>query len=67
VRGVRVDQVLLTLEERGLIAEVGRKDAPGRPVLYGTTPAFLQSLGLSSLKDLPPLPEIGARKDSGPA
>ncbi|MDK2856098.1 MAG: segregation and condensation protein [Bacillota bacterium] len=67
VRGVRVDQVLFTLEERGLITEVGRKDAPGRPVLYGTTPAFLRSLGLASLKDLPPLPEVGATKDAGPA
>ncbi len=57
IRGVRVDSALTTLEERQLICEVGRKDAVGRPILYGTTEAFLQSFGLRDLKDLPPLPE----------
>lgn len=66
VRGVRVDQVLFTLEERGLIAEVGRKDGPGRPVLFGTTSTFLRSLGLKSLSELPPLPEAAAARESSP-
>lgn len=63
IRGVRVDQVLVTLEERGLITEVGRKEGPGRPILYGTTPAFLRALGLKSLDQLPPLPETAATKE----
>lgn len=66
VRGVRVDQVLFTLEERGLITAVGRKEGPGRPVLFGTTPAFLRSLGLKSLSDLPPLPEAAATSEGRP-
>lgn len=55
VRGVNVDGVLKTLEERRLIKEVGRKSAPGRPILYGTTLDFLHYFGLNSLADLPPL------------
>ncbi|NLG87446.1 MAG: SMC-Scp complex subunit ScpB [Firmicutes bacterium] len=58
IRGVRVDAVLVTLQERGLITEIGRKDAPGRPILYGTTTVFLQSVGLNSLQDLPCLPSL---------
>ena len=55
IRGVSSDGVLRSLSERGLIAEVGREEAPGRPVLFGTTPQFLERLGLSSIADLPPL------------
>ncbi len=55
IRGVRVDGVLSTLIERGLVRPVGRKKAPGRPVLYGTTPEFLRWFGLASLDDLPPI------------
>lgn len=55
IRGVRVDGVLNTLIERGLVRPVGRKKAPGRPVLYGTTPEFLRWFGLASLDDLPPI------------
>lgn len=55
VRGVKVDRAVETLLERGLIREVGRKDAPGRPALFGTTKDFLQYFGLKDLKDLPPL------------
>lgn len=55
IRGVRVDGVLTTLIERGLVRPVGRKKAPGRPVLYGTTPEFLRWFGLASLDDLPPI------------
>lgn len=53
VRGVKVDGVLATLLDRDLIREAGRKNAPGRPVLYATTPEFLRLFGLSSLSDLP--------------
>lgn len=55
IRGVNSDGVLKALMDRELIAEVGREDGPGRPVLYGTTPAFLERLGLPSLSSLPSL------------
>jgi segregation and condensation protein B len=55
IRGVNSDGVLRALEDRGLVAEVGREETPGRPILYGTTPEFLERLGLASLSDLPPL------------
>lgn len=53
LRGVRVDSSLSTLLERGLIQEAGRKDGPGRPILYITTIAFLKYFGLKNLDDLP--------------
>ncbi|MBC8134678.1 MAG: SMC-Scp complex subunit ScpB [Fibrella sp.] len=53
VRGVGSDGVLKTLMERELIAEAGRKQTPGRPLLYATTPQFLHYFGLSSLTELP--------------
>ncbi len=56
LRGVNSDRALETLLGRGLVAEVGRRDTVGRPALLGTTPAFLDYLGLRSLADLPPLP-----------
>ena len=55
VRGVDSDYVLRSLMHRRLVAEVGRRDAPGRPILYGTTFAFLERFGLTSLDQLPPL------------
>ena len=58
VRGVESPSVIATLAEKGLIEERGRLDAPGRPVLYGTTPVFLRTFGLSSLDELGPAPEI---------
>lgn len=57
IRGVSSDSSIATLTERGLIAEAGRRNSVGRPVLYGTTREFLMHLGLTSLSDLPPLPE----------
>jgi len=57
LRGVKVDGVLHTLLSRELIMEVGRKEVPGRPILYGTTPRFLEHFGLASLEELPPLEE----------
>lgn len=58
VRGVNADAVLKTLSERNLIAENGRKEVAGRPILYGTTPDFLHYFGLHTLEDLPPLEDI---------
>ena len=58
VRGVKCDYSLQSLMNKELIMEVGRKDALGRPILYGTTENFLAHFGLSSLDDLPPMPEV---------
>jgi len=55
VRGVNVDGVFRTLASRGLIHEVGTDPGPGQATLYGTTPAFLEQLGLNSLDQLPPI------------
>lgn len=57
VRGVDCGAVLQGLMAKGLVEEKGRLELPGRPLLYGTTPHFLLSFGLTSLEDLPPLPE----------
>jgi segregation and condensation protein B len=63
LRGVNSDGVVKTLVERGLIRETGRKDAPGRPILYQTTDQFLEFLGLDDLSELPKLEEsVGAAK-----
>lgn len=53
VRGVNCDQTIYTLASRRLIEERGRREAPGRPILYGTTWEFLECFGLSSLEELP--------------
>ncbi len=58
VRGVDADGVLNSLLTKKLIRVMGRKDVPGRPWVYGTTPQFLELFGLSDLSSLPPLPEI---------
>lgn len=58
VRGVNSDGVLVRLIEKDLVEEKGRSDAPGRPILYGTTNKFLQSLGVESIKDLPHVEKI---------
>lgn len=60
IRGVDVDGVIATLLERSLIRAVARKDVPGRPFLYGTTPEFLQ---LFNLKDLSQLPALKAMEE----
>jgi segregation and condensation protein B len=57
IRGVNSDRVLQVLINLGLIEETGRADGIGRPLLYGTTRAFLHAAGLTSMDDLPPLPE----------
>ena len=56
VRGVRCEYSVTQLLKQGLIVELGRKDCIGRPMQFGTTDAFLRKFGLSSLRDLPPLP-----------
>ena len=58
IRGVDVDGVITTLLERNLIRAVARKDVPGRPFLYGTTPEFLQLFNLKDLSHLPTLKEM---------
>ncbi|WP_092332885.1 SMC-Scp complex subunit ScpB [Desulfosporosinus hippei] len=55
IRGVQSDRALATLVEKGLVKDVGRKDGPGRPILYATTEQFLLHFGLRSLNDLPDL------------
>jgi segregation and condensation protein B len=58
IRGVDADGAVRSLVARGLVEEVGRESAPGQPLLYGTTSAFLERLGLDDLTSLPPLPDI---------
>jgi segregation and condensation protein B len=58
VRGVAADGVLRLLQERGLVAVVGRGEGLGRPLLYGTTSLFLELLGLKTLRDLPRVDEL---------
>ena len=62
IRGVQSDRALATLVEKGLVKDVGRKDGPGRPILYATTEQFLLHFGLRSLEDMPDL-EVGAHSD----
>jgi segregation and condensation protein B len=57
IRGVNSDSSLRTLLSQGLIEEVGRLETPGRPILYGTTPEFLQHFGLGYVNELPVLPD----------
>ncbi len=73
IRGVDSDYTVRALLHRRLIAEMGRSDSPGRPILYGTGFEFLERFGLASLDDLPPLDlDVAARLvdgagDEGPA
>ncbi|MGB8267452.1 MAG: SMC-Scp complex subunit ScpB [Candidatus Velthaea sp.] len=55
IRGVSADSVIATLVDRRFLTESGRKDAAGRPILYKTTPEFLETFGLRSLDELPPI------------
>lgn len=59
IRGVDVDAVMSTLLERRMVRILGRKEAPGRPILYGTTREFLEVFSLPDLDALPPLRELG--------
>ncbi|MFP5319291.1 MAG: SMC-Scp complex subunit ScpB [Acidimicrobiia bacterium] len=58
IRGVNADAVMRSLQQRGLLQEVGRDPGPGLAVLYGTTPLFLERLGLDSVADLTPLADF---------
>jgi segregation and condensation protein B len=58
IRGVNVDGVVRTLENRGYIGEVGHDPGPGQPTLFGTTPLFLERLGLAGLDNLPPIADF---------
>lgn len=58
LRGVNVDGVVRLLVQRGYVTEVGHAPGPGQPALYGTTPAFLEKLGLDSLDQLPPVEDL---------
>lgn len=58
IRGVNIDGVIVTLLERSLIKIAGRKDTPGRPLLYATTDEFLAHFGLGSVSEMPKLPEV---------
>jgi segregation and condensation protein B len=65
IRGANSDGVLRALVDRGLVAEVGRDEGPGRAVLFGTTSEFLERLGLASLSDLPSLVPLLAEAGAG--
>jgi segregation and condensation protein B len=72
IRGVSAAGVIKTLLERRMIRILGRKEVPGRPMIYGTTREFLEHFGLDSLRDLPRLEELvtdteGASADGQPA
>jgi segregation and condensation protein B len=79
IRGVNVDGVMRTLQQRGFIAEVGKDPGPGQAVLFGTTPLFLERIGLNGLDELPQLSdfvpgadvvehlEAGLRPPTGPS
>lgn len=58
VRGIRCDRVIEGLSRKNLVAEVGRSDAVGRPILYGTTDEFLKQFGFETLKELPSIEDI---------
>ena len=55
IRGVNVDAVIRTLQQRGYIGEVGKDPGPGNAILFGTTSTFLERLGINDISDLPPL------------
>jgi segregation and condensation protein B len=64
VRGVNADGVIKTLLDRRLIKIMGKKEAPGKPLLYGTTKEFLQHFGLKDLAELPTLKDL-SREEAG--
>ena len=64
IRGVNSEGVVSSLVEKGLVREMGRDDAPGNAILYGTTRSFLERFGLKSVKDLPPLEDFAPDEES---
>ena len=66
IRGIKCDRVIEGLSRKNLVGELGRSDAVGRPVLYGTTDEFLKQFGFESLKELPDIEDIeGAFGEDG--
>ncbi|WP_085991988.1 SMC-Scp complex subunit ScpB [Oceanobacillus senegalensis] len=63
IRGVKSDRPIQTLVTRSLIEEVGRKESVGKPILFGTSKEFLTYFGLTSLDELPPLPDTDEPED----
>ena len=64
IRGVNSEGVVSSLVEKGLVREMGRDEAPGNAILYGTTHSFLERFGLKSVKDLPPLEDFAPDEES---
>ncbi len=62
VRGVNSDHAINRLMEFDLVREVGRRDAPGRPLLFGTTEQFLRSFGIRSVDELPQVDTLQAEE-----
>ena len=62
IRGVNCDHAINRLVEYDLVEELGRLDAPGRPLLFGTTEQFLRSFGVGSLEELPELSAVQVRR-----
>jgi len=58
IRGVEADAAVRSLVSRGLVRELGRESSPGQPLLYGTSPSFLERLGLNDVEELPALPVL---------
>ena len=65
IRGVNSDSMLKSLLNKGLVLESGRADGPGRPILYSTTPEFLQHFGLSSILEMPRLAKPEEDEEQG--
>ena len=65
IRGVNSDSMMKSLLNKGLILESGRADGPGRPILYSTTPEFLQHFGLNSILEMPPLAPLAKLEEEG--
>lgn len=63
IRGVKCDYSVQSLVSKQLIMEVGRKEALGRPILYGTTEEFLSHFGISTLAELPPMPDKAGEEE----
>jgi segregation and condensation protein B len=64
IRGVNSDSMMKSLLNKGLILESGRTDGPGRPILYSTTPEFLQHFGMNSILEMPPLARPGEEEET---
>ncbi len=65
IRGVNCDYIVNRLIERNFIEEKGRLDAPGRPILFGTTQHFLRSFGISDLEEIPEFDSLGQTVEEG--